>query len=314
MKDNIPHRKRFWVVSPNVRFDSSTVSKWRQASVKWKAAFMGWNPNDRGHKQIGYKFAHIVQPGDILLIARRHHKRPEVVGFGVVDGTFKRSLKGFRPPQSFGSLRELKPFRPLSEAPPKLRIMDALGQVAALRELRPDGNANHRIICRWLERKLVQKANASNRRISNLKEEDVRLADLPSENELEYQVRTRRKVRLAKKTEAKLMSRYREWLENQQRRLFIAKYKNLRCDAYEKERGNLIEAKSSAKREYLRMAVGQLLDYAYLGRKILGTPNMAILLPERPDAKSVEWLSGLHISVAWKEKDVFLDNANGLFT
>jgi hypothetical protein len=62
------------------------------------------------------------------------------------------------------------------------------------------------------------------------------------------------------------------------------------------------------------MAVGQLLDYAYLGRRLLGKPNMAILLPERPDPKSVEWLSGLRIFVVWKEKDVFLDNANGLFT
>jgi hypothetical protein len=59
-------------VSPNVRFDNSTVSDWRQASVRWKAAFMGWKPYDRKHKQIGHMFANVVQPGDILLIARRH--------------------------------------------------------------------------------------------------------------------------------------------------------------------------------------------------------------------------------------------------
>ena len=62
------------------------------------------------------------------------------------------------------------------------------------------------------------------------------------------------------------------------------------------------------------MAVGQLLDYSYLGRDRFGKPNMAILLPERPDPKSVEWLSELNIGDIWTEKDVFLDNANGLFT
>lgn len=91
-------------------------------------------------------------------------------------------------------------------------------------------------------------------------------------------------------------------------------YENLHCDAYEKERGNLVEAKWSADREYIRMAVGQLLDSSYLGRKRFGKPNMAILLPERPTSKSVEWLSERHNSVVWEEEDVFLDNANGLFT
>jgi hypothetical protein len=62
------------------------------------------------------------------------------------------------------------------------------------------------------------------------------------------------------------------------------------------------------------MAVGQLFDYAYLGRERFGKPNMAILLPERPDPKSVEWLSELHIRVIWKEKDRFVDNARRRFT
>ena len=92
------------------------------------------------------------------------------------------------------------------------------------------------------------------------------------------------------------------------------KYRNPRCDAYERDRGNLLEAKCSAKREYIRMAVGQLLDYAYLGKKVIGNPNMAVLLPEKPDMESIEWLSRLHIFVVWKEKDVFIGNASGLFT
>ncbi len=313
MTDKDTHKRRFWVVSPNVHFDSSTVSKWRQASVMWKAAFMGYSPDSSKQRQIGYKFAHVIQPDDILLIARSHHKKPEVVGFGVVDGKFKRQLTGFKRPQRFGSLRKLKPFRPQSAAPPKMPIMDALRQTSALHELHPDKNPNHKRICDWMERTLAKPWHRPQQREDPPDDPQPTFGPL-SHNELEYEVRTRQKAKLAKKIEATLVRRYSEWLENQNHKVFIVKYKNLRCDAYEKDRANLIEAKCSARREYIRMAVGQLLDYAYLGRKRLGKPNMAILLPERPDPRSVEWLSKLHIFVVWKENDVFLDNANGLFT
>jgi hypothetical protein len=48
--------RKYWVVSPNVRFDAKTVAAWRQASVKWQAAFMGWHPDDEAHR-LGPKFA-----------------------------------------------------------------------------------------------------------------------------------------------------------------------------------------------------------------------------------------------------------------
>ena len=307
--------RHYWVVSPNVNNNDQTVSDWRQASVKWKVAFMGWQPDDRKHKQIGYKFAHVIKPSDILLIARRHNEVPEVVGCGVVVGEFKKSLKGFKPPHRFGSLRRLSPFKPLSAAPAKLPIIDALGQTAALARLHPHRNSNHRLICDWMERKLgnlAEKASSTGR--LDKSEVGIHLKPLRHDGELEYEVRTRQKVFLANKAEAQLIGEYSQWLEAQDRKLEIANYKGLRCDAYEKERGNLIEAKCSSDREYIRMAVGQLLDYSYLGRERFGKPNMAILLPERPDPKSVEWLSELNISVIWKEKDVFLDDANGLFT
>jgi len=305
-------KRSFWVVSPNVDNNNLTVSHWRQASIKHQAAFMGYAPDDQKHKQIGYKFAHVVRENDVLLIARRYRNKAEVVGFGVVVGAFKTNLKGSE--LKCDSLRKLSPFKPQSAAPPKLPIMDTLGQTTALRKLHPDKNPSHRLICEWMERKLGEKASAYGRRPSTQQKRDPQLASLRHENELEYEVRTPRKITFAKKKEAELVSRYRGWLEDQQRKLLTVKYKNLQCDAYEDERGNLIEAKCSARREYIRMAVGQLLDYAYLGRERFGKPNMAILLPERPDQDSTEWLSHLHISVVWKEKNVFLDNANGLFT
>jgi hypothetical protein len=275
---------------------------------------MGYKPDNRTGKEIGYKFAHVVGPNDILLIARRHRKEPEVVGFGVVVGKFKTKLKGFKPQYKFGSLRKLSPFKPRSAAPPKLLIMNALGQTTALRELHPRKNPTHRLICDWMERELTEKAGANKRRLHEPETTDARLANLPHPRELEYEVRTRRKVLLAKKKEFELVNSYREWLEDRQRELGKVNYENLQCDAYEVDRGNLIEAKCSTKREYIRMAVGQLLDYAYLGRKRFGKPKMAILLPKKPDPKSIEWLSELHIGVVWKEKNVFLDNPKGLFT
>jgi len=87
------------------------------------------------------------------------------------------------------------------------------------------------------------------------------------------------------------------------------------CDAYEERRNNLIEAKSSIKREHIRMAVGQLLDYAHLGEAVMGRPNLAILLPQRPQSEIESWLKDkLNISVIWREGNVFSDNAQGRFT
>jgi hypothetical protein len=93
-----PPQRRFWVVSPNVRDDYHTVGLWRQASVRHRAVFMGYQPGDKGHKQIGYKFAHVIRPNDIVLIARRHHHHPQVVGYGVVVGPYKKALSGVDAP------------------------------------------------------------------------------------------------------------------------------------------------------------------------------------------------------------------------
>jgi hypothetical protein len=311
MAEQDSRRRRFWVVSPNVGNDSSY---WRQMSVAWEAAFMGYQPDDQKHKEIGYKFAHVVRPNDIMLIARRHRGEPEVVGFGVVVGKFKTKLKGFKPEHKFGSLRKLSPFKPRSAAPPRLLIMNALGQTTALRKLHPRKNPTHKLICDWMERELTGKVGANKRRLHEPETTDARLTNLPHPRQLEYEVRTRRKVVLAKKREAGLVNSYREWLEDRQRELGKVNYKNLQCDVYEVDRKNLIEAKCSTKREYIRMAVGQLFDYAYLGTKRFGKPNMAILLPKKPDPKSIEWLSELNIRIIWKEKDKFVDNANKRFT
>lgn len=313
-----PPQRRFWVVSPNVRDDYHTVGLWRQASVLHKAAFMGYPPRDKGHKAIGYKFAHLIRPNDIVLIARSHRRQPQIVGYGVVVGPYKKTLSGLKAPESFGSLRKLAPFNALSGSPPKrLNFMAGLRQISALHQLHPRTRPAHRKICDWMERQLKTKRRAAGADMGGGRRKQTvnfKLTNLPHYNELEFQVRTKKAVLLGKQREASLLGQYRDWLLKQGRNLQIVKYKSLRCDAYDKKRNNLIEAKCSAAREYVRMAVGQLFEYSYLGRKLLGSPNKAILLPNRPDPRSIEWLAGLKISVVWKEKKVFLDNANGQFS
>ena len=99
----------------------------------------------------------------------------------------------------------------------------------------------------------------------------------------------------------------------QGRKLHIAKYWKLRCDAFEEERNNLIEAKRSTQREYIRMAAGQLLDYAFEGRERFGNPNLAILLPEKPAEEWLGWLKKSNIHLVWKDGEIFMDNDDGQF-
>ena len=81
--------RNFWVVSPNVRFNRITEPKWTDATIRLRSAFMGWGSEDKAHSGIGFKFAHLIQPGDVILVARRFHKQPDLVGVGVVVGPFE---------------------------------------------------------------------------------------------------------------------------------------------------------------------------------------------------------------------------------
>jgi hypothetical protein len=310
--------KSYWVVSPNVRNNEATVSDWRQASVLARAAFMGWKPDNRDHKAIGYKFAHVIKPGDVILIARRHKHEPEVVGFGVVNGKYKRRLSTTKAPEYFGSLRSLSPFVPLSRPPRDVPLAAALRHTTALALLHPSRNKAHARLCKWIDVQLERQHGTRQKRSAseNNQGESSRavLADPSQNHQLDYEIRSKKEMRLARKREAELMQAYRDWLQRQHRQIQIAKYHKLECDGFEKAQRNLVEAKASSKREHIRMAVGQLLDYAYQGRKQFGWPNMAILVPEEPSRDIQDWLKHFDISVIWRQKGVFLDNANGQFT
>lgn len=310
-------RRRFWVVSPNVMNNAGTVGEWRNASIKFQAAFMGWGPDEEEHKAIGAKFARIIRPGDVILIARRFNHQVEVVGFGRVLGSFKTVLKGFVAPEKkewHGSLRMLLPFKHCTELPKRLKATSAFGHTAALRELVPERSESEKRLYTWLDRELNQHSDDAPLEDGPAKPAKTELTGLPFNEGLDYKVTTRAQAKRAEKKEAELVQQYYEWLQDQQRTLHVAKYGQLRCDAFEADRCNLIEAKCSVGREYIRMAVGQLLDYSHLIGKDVGVPALAILLPARPAKDIEDWLKGkLSIYVIWWDGDVFLDNANGRF-
>jgi hypothetical protein len=225
--------RKFWVVSPNVRFNRVTEPKWREAIVRLRSAFMGWGSEDKNHSAIGFKFAHLIRPGDVILVARRYHGRPDLVGVGVVAGRFEVYRRSIDTPQEFGSRRRLRPFKPLTKAPSRVPIMSALGHIKALRQLHPETDEDQRLVCDWLLTVLSlpkQSVSQSNRHsdIETLVKE-LRLGAEP-----EYKVQRRKSVAIAKRTEAKLVLAYQKWLENQSRVLHLAKYGRLVCDAYEK--------------------------------------------------------------------------------
>jgi hypothetical protein len=314
------NKKRYWVVSPNVVKDEDTVAEWRKASVVGHAAFMGYGPNDREHNASGYKFAHVVEPGNVILIARRHKNEPEIVGFGVVKGSYVKGrdgmrLKGRALPDTPGSLRRLHPFRARTSAKVSIPLMSALKHTKALAELHPDKDPDQRKICDWIEQVLKRDTRIRGGKGTGgkIKNNDPRLVPLGSFQE-DYVVRTRARVVKAKQVEFKLVDEYSRWLEGQDRKLSRILYGRLRCDGWEQGRQNLIEAKSSNRREHLRMAVGQLFDYEHQGEQKLGILNKAVLVPQEPGRDEIAWLKALNISVIWREKGQFLDSTNGQFT
>jgi hypothetical protein len=77
------------------------------------------------------------------------------------------------------------------------------------------------------------------------------------------------------------------------------------------EKNVLIEAKSTYRRESMRMAIGQLLDY----RRYEETePELAVLLPSLPIRDIRDLLASLDIALIWPHGSGFRDSAKGRYT
>ncbi len=324
-----PHR--YWVISPQVKGHGSPIEGWKKEICRNRIAIMGWPPDDRDcDLLLGHKFAGegdpSVQIGDVMLIARRNKGNLDVVGFGKVTSSSKE--KGFPHSDDPVFVRKLEPFIRLTQSPKGIPLIGIVQYSASMHQIYPY-NKKHAKICEWLDDQLENQVNDPEDDEVELEDEEIEIENeedevvnidnvtetgFPEQTTYGYKVRSAEQVKKARKVEAKLLSEYREWMEQQGHHLSALKYGELRCDAWEKKRKNLIEAKGSTSREDIRMAVGQLFDYAFQGQVKFGKPNMAILLPKEPSSSIMDWLESLDIKIIWHEGESFADNANGRFT
>jgi len=83
-------------------------------------------------------------------------------------------------------------------------------------------------------------------------------------------------------------------------------------DVFLPSRWTLFEAKATARREVIRSALGQLLDYQ---RCFPRRPRLALLLPERPTETMLDLLGAKRVAVVWRSTGgSFKDTVGGKFT
>jgi hypothetical protein len=70
------------------------------------------------------------------------------------------------------------------------------------------------------------------------------------------------------------------------------------CDLFDKTSNTLVEAKGSISRPAIRMAIGQLADYA---RQVEPQPTKMVLLPERPRDDLIDLLESQGITATWPD-------------
>ncbi|GGK64154.1 hypothetical protein [Ornithinimicrobium pekingense] len=108
--------------------------------------------------------------------------------------------------------------------------------------------------------------------------------------------------REAVRREARLVGRYTEWLSKQgqeavRHRVPIPGGGYLFTDVYNKTAEELVEAKASGARSYVRAGLGQLLDYA----RFVDHRTKALLVPVRPSEDLVDLMRAHGCSVIWEE-------------
>ena len=129
--------------------------------------------------------------------------------------------------------------------------------------------------------------------------------------------------REAHRREGELVDRYRAYLAERgfgsSRVEMVFESVRLFNDLYvEPPRNQLVEAKGDARRESIRMGIGQLLDYLHnidLGRSFPDRPAPALLLPRYPGTSIEGLLDSQSIALVWEREDGgYEDNRRGRFT
>ncbi|WP_068202253.1 hypothetical protein [Isoptericola dokdonensis] len=140
--------------------------------------------------------------------------------------------------------------------------------------------------------------------------EDLADADTPEPEELPIEARNidvyaaerPDEPNAAVRREALLVSRYVDWLNVRgqatcRHRLPIPGGGYMFTDVFNKTTDELIEAKASAARTFVRAGLGQILDYG----RFIGHRSRALLLPLRPSDDLIGLLHEHRCSVIWEE-------------
>jgi hypothetical protein len=132
-----------------------------------------------------------------------------------------------------------------------------------------------------------------------------------------YDTKTKKEVVRARREESKLVEDFAALLTRQGDSVCRHKITvpgaggPLYSDLYNETRGQLIEAKAGTSRSDVRMAIGQLADYA---RMIKPPPRCAVLLEARPPQELIDLLHSQDLAVIWRDGPGFCDNSGGTFT
>ena len=140
----------------------------------------------------------------------------------------------------------------------------------------------------------------------------ARLVETEQMRTTETEVTLSEVTRTIVRAEAQLVDRYLAWLAKKGRGmssvLLPSESGALRVDLFDPAQNLLIEAKAKSSREYVRYAVGQLMDYR---RRITPRPSLAVLLPESPAQDMLDLLKELNISVIFEAGGRFIDPTFG---
>lgn len=122
----------------------------------------------------------------------------------------------------------------------------------------------------------------------------------------EYVVATEVQEQHRSRAEMELQKRYADYLSARghkvmRQKITTAAGELLLTDLYDISTGTLIEVKSSTDRPTLRMALGQILDYA----RYVEHEALTILVPEAPLEEMIEMLKEHGVGISWPEDDGF---------
>lgn len=127
--------------------------------------------------------------------------------------------------------------------------------------------------------------------------------DLDAHRADKFLVKETKVIVEAERRESMLVQRYAKWLEGlghvvkQRTMKGVEHAAPLRSDLYDLTTDELVEAKGSAARTYIRLAIGQILDYS----RYAHTKHRAILLPARPSEDMIDLLKSLNISCVFEQ-------------